>query len=271
MKPSAALRGRYRSSYGQRNPPEKGEQRVKTACKTSAKLELSKAFHRKLIYRSAVQNEMQEKGQFWSQKTFGCEIMCGSRKRSSYKNVQSPICCSLVQITAQTADKKFSLFTGLESKERRGSTWKHLYASLQRSFSVSDTCQQDASAGLGLSGLYTTWKFLPWFQPGHRSGPRKQITAHVAEGRTSWKSEAGGQTGSNSLPPCKEGHKYRKKCIKTSPLLLLEMHYAATLTGSARSWKMLTTTLGWFSFCIFQICTCRALGQIHSSNFQICF
>lgn len=47
-----------------------------------------------------------EKGQLWSQKTFGCEITCGRRKRSSYKNVQSPICCSLVQITAQTADKK---------------------------------------------------------------------------------------------------------------------------------------------------------------------
>ena len=92
---------------------------------------------------------MQKKGQFWSQKTCGCEIMHVSRKRSSYKNVQSPICCSLIKITAQTADKKVLRIYWPWEQERGKVRFENICNfTSEKSFSVSNAHQQEVSAEL---------------------------------------------------------------------------------------------------------------------------
>lgn len=159
---------------------------------------------------------MQKKGQFWSQKIFGCEIMRGSRKRSSYKNVQSPICCSLIKITAQRADKKVLHIYWPWEQERGKVQFENICTSLQRRFFQWVTHIDKRFHSQALFGLAfrQVGNFCSGFSLGHRSVLRKHITARAAEGRTSRKSKAGGQMGSNSLPPPKRGIGIEKKRYK---------------------------------------------------------
>lgn len=147
---------------------------------------------------------MQKKGQFWSQKTSACEIMCGSRKRSSYKNLQSPICCSLIKITAWEADKK-GLLAYWPWEQERGKVWYDNVCNFtsEKSFSVSDAHQQKMSA-----------KFCSWMVvsgSGHGSVLRKAHDGTCSTGWTSRESKAGSQMGSNSLPSSKRGVGIGKK------------------------------------------------------------